>query len=81
MSLFDDALVMLKRLEWSATNADGATPTDACPVCNAWSHDLDCELMALIKKMESTPMQCRPLGTGERVSRTLEKLNEPTPFR
>lgn len=72
MSLYDDALAMLKRMEWT----DGA-----CQVCGAYmaeqalpqsivpyqvGHDADCKLMAVIRTMESTPMVCRPLGTAER---------------
>lgn len=60
MSLYDDALAMLKVLEYD----DGY-----CQLCAllAPRHRADCELGHLIKKMESTPMSYRPLGTAERV--------------
>lgn len=64
MNIWDEVLVMMKRLQWAG---DGLT----CPFCRGdgmdEKHDLDCELLALITKMESTPMVARPLGTGERV--------------
>lgn len=68
MSLYDDALAMLKRLEWVSDDT-----YSHCPICEARPsygyHDADCELYALIKHMESTPMMCRPLGTAEQVQR------------
>lgn len=63
--LYDDAIAMLKRLEYAGV---GIT----CPLCRGDGmderHDPDCELMALIKKMETTPMHCRPIGTADRVN-------------
>lgn len=63
---FDEVLAFLKRIEWASGHK-----YESCPICAALQedgeHDLDCELMAIIKKMESTPMVARPLGTGERV--------------
>ena len=65
MNAFDEVLAFLKRVEWAGQRHD------QCPICFALEedggHDLDCELMSLICKMESTPMVARPLGTGERV--------------
>ena len=64
MNAFADVLALLKRLEWGD---DGMCPLCASDGRVRDNHDLDCELMALITKMESTPMVARPLGTGERV--------------
>ena len=59
-TLYHDALAMLKRLR----SAD----LGVCPLCSCGEVcDADCELMALIKKMESTPMHCRPVGTADLV--------------
>lgn len=71
MTLYDEALDMLRRLEWAGNRGDCLCE---CPVCGAHDadgdlsvHDADCALMVLIRRMERTPMQCRPVGTADRV--------------
>lgn len=85
--LYADALVMLKRLEW----CDNWYEDACCPVCGRMEevllfksdtapgiHRADCELYALIKKMESTPMECRPVGTAVKAQAAAHGTTETT---